>query len=342
MDKMPGEKLVHMPGGGALKDESPEQKLSQLLGTAFEQAVKERAGSFGNLLTRDAAVLLICQENGISTERKLPLSEVRTSPLPFSFSARVDRIFPVQQFPGGAMRTVRLHISDKSGEATLVLWNEQAKIVEGGIFAGDEIGCSGAYVRAGEISIGRNGSIVRAGKSIALDVAALRDGICNVQGTVEKVEGLRAYRDRKSGAEKSMLPFSVCSGGKCCRAVWWSPPADAPQLREGGRVALMGASFREGELHLNSFSRVAVHGADGGTAGVFKGISFDGADAIIGIGKEKFRMPLHGALALFNFHSVPPGVEAASLLSIKSRALEGKEAHYFSEGGTLASLKFEN
>ena len=38
----------------------------------------------------------------------------------------------------------------------------------------------------------------------------------------------------------------------------------------------------------------------------------------------------------------PQGVDAAAILSIKSRALEGKMARYFSEGGSLASLKFED
>ena len=53
-------------------------------------------------------------------------------------------------------------------------------------------------------------------------------------------------------------------------------------------------------------------------------------------------MPINGALALFGVHTVPQGVGAATLLSIKSRALEGKEAHYFSDGANPAYLKFEN
>ncbi|MFA6329007.1 MAG: hypothetical protein WCY41_06205 [Candidatus Micrarchaeia archaeon] len=340
MDAMPKER----PGAGAMPEESPEQRLSLLLGGALEQKVKEKIDSFGGLLSREAAVIILCQENGISAERKLPLSEARASMLPFSFSARVDRIFPVQQFPGGSFRTVRLHISDQSGEATLVLWNEQAKLAEGGIFAGDAIECSGAYARAGEISIGRGGGISRAGNGTALAVAGLKAGLCNVRGIVEKAESLRAYRDRKTGAEKSMLQFSICSGGKCCRAVWWSPPGDAPQLREGAEVVLEGASFRDGELHLNSFSRIVAGSGPGasGKAGKFLGAAVDGNEAILSIGAEKFRMPIGNALPILGVQAVPRGVAVATLLSIKARALEGKEAHYFSEGNSLASLKFEN
>ncbi|MFA6907407.1 MAG: hypothetical protein WC263_01110 [Candidatus Micrarchaeia archaeon] len=323
-------------------EQSAEHRLAALLGGSLEGKVKEKADSFGGLLTRGAAVQLLCQENGISTERKLLLSEALASLLPFSFSARVERVFPAQQFPGGTMRTVRLHVSDKSGQATIVLWNEQARIAEGGIFAGDTVECSGAYFRAGEIAISRNGAVSRAAGGAELDVAGLREGLCNVRGSVGEAGGMRTYRDRKTGAEKRMLAFTICSGGKCCRAVWWSPPEGAPRLQAGAQVVLEGASFREGEIHLNGFSRVVSQGAPGGKAGGFSGISIEGPDAVVAIGNEKFRMPIHGALALFRLHAVPPGVDAATLLSIKSRSLEGKSARYFSEGGSLASVEFEN
>ena len=319
----------------------PEEKLALLLGNALEQAVKGKTESFGGLLTRGAAERLLCQENGISTESKLLLSEARAQALPFSFSARVDRIFPIQQFPGGSMRTVRIHVSDKSGEATLVLWNEQVKLTEGNLLSGDSIECTGAYVRAGEISIGRNGNIARAGRRQAASIAGLKDGVCNVEGVVEKVEGTRTYRDRKTGGEKSMHPFSICNEGKCVRVVAWSLPDGAHLPKQGEKVVLENATFKDGELHLNAFSRIVATGGSG-RSGKFLGATIEGDEAAISIGTETFHMPLSGALAILNVHSVPHGVGAATLLSIKSRALEGKDAHYFSDGGTLASLKFEN
>jgi hypothetical protein len=323
---------------------SAEQKLASLIGNVLEAKVKEKADSFGCLLSREAAILLLCQENGISTEKKLLLSEVRAAMLPFSFSARVDRIFPVQQFPGGTMRTVRLHISDKSGEATLVLWNEQAKLAEGDILAGESIGCTGAYVRDGEISIGRNGSIVREGQRKAAPVAELTDGVCNVEGVVEKVKGAHAYLDRKTGGEKTMHSFSICNEAKCVRVVAWSLPDGAHLPKQGESVVLENAVFKNGELHLNAFSRIMPKSGPGAgwLAGKFMGATIDGNGAVIALGTEKFRMPLTIALALFNIRAVPCGVGAATLLSIKSSALEGMWAHYFSEGGNLTALQFED
>jgi len=324
-------------------DELPEEKLAALLGNALEQKVKEKADSFGGLLTREAAMLLLCQENGISTERKLPLSEARASILPFSFSARVDRIFPIQQFPGGIMRTVRLHISDKSGEATLVLWNEQAKLAEGGILAGDNIECRGAYARAGEMTIGRNGSIVRTGGACTAQVGHLPIGICNAEGQVGGVEGARSYRDSRTGEEKAMHSFSICNEGECVRVVAWSLPEGAHLPQKGEHVVLENATFRNGELHLNAFSRIVAKGGFCASEqrGIFLGAAIDGGEAVISVGREKFCMPISEAPVLLNVRTVPPGVDAASLVSIKSRALEGKEARYFSEGGKLVFLKFE-
>ena len=327
--------------GGALQEESPERRLSQLLGDSLEGKIGEKIGAFGGLLTREAAVRLLCQENGISTEKKLALSEARASVLPFSFSARVDRIFPIQQFPGGSMRTVRLHISDKSGEATLVLWNEQVKMSEGNLLCGDTIECSGAYVRAGEISVGRHGAVSRAGASGALPIGKLAEGICNVEGQIMEVDAVRSYMDRRTGEKKTMHPFSICSDGKCVRAVAWSLPEGASLPRAGEQVVLENASFKNGELHLNSFSRIVAAGSSGST-GKFMGAVLEGEEAVLSIGEEKFRMAVPDALALLGVQSVPPGVDASTLLSIKAHSLEGKGARYFSEGGALASLKFEN
>jgi len=325
-------------------EKTPGEKLAALLGGALEAKVKEKTDSFGGLLTRDAAIRLLCQENGISTERKLLLSEVRASMLPFSFSARVDRVFPIQQFPGGTLRTVRIHVSDKSGEATLVLWNEQAKLAEGNLLSGDSIECTGAYARSGEIAIGRNGSILRAGNSSVLPVAQLKEGLCNVQGRIEAVEGKRSYLERRTGKEKAMHPFSICSGGKCARAIAWHMPEGGHLPKQGESVVLENAAFRNGEIHLNEASRIVAASSpgSGGKSGKFMGVAIEGSEAIIGIGTEKFRLPIGDAIILLGIVAVPHGVGASTLLSIKSRALEGSAVNYSSECGKLSFLEFEN
>jgi hypothetical protein len=321
--------------------EMPEQKLAALLGGALEDAVAQKIDSFGGLLSRGAAVRLLCQENGISIEEKVLLSDARATLLPFSFSARVDRVFPIQEFSGGSSCSLRLHISDASGSATLLLWNEQAHRAENGIFSGDTIACAGAYFRAGEISIGRKGSFAKEGGKSAATVAALPEGVCNVEGTVEQSEGGRVYKDRKTGEEKTMASFSICSGGKCCRAIWWSPPIGAPMPCDGDSVVLENANARNDEIHLNSFSRLVVQGPGNRLSGEFLGVSFDEGRAIVSIGDEKFSMGIDDAALLFGMPPALPGVLPQTLLSIKSGALLGRKAAYSVVGKKLSSLKIE-
>ena len=322
--------------GVALQEESPERRLSQLLGASLEGKVREKTDEFGGLLTREAAVQLLCMESGISSERKLALSQAHSSSLPFSFCARVERVFPPQQFPGGAL-SVRLHVSDKSGVATLVLWNEQAELAEG-IFAGDGICCTGAHFRSGEISLSRRGTMARTGAYGAVDAGSLKEGVNNVQGIAASVEAPRAYKDRSTGAEKTMLAFRLQSGGRSVRAVAWAYLQNEPPLREGEEVVLENAVFKNGELHLNAFSRIARKGG-GGKEGKFRGAAIEGGRAVLSIDGEEFSMPLQEALASLGVNAVPPGVDASTLLSIKSGALEGKAVLYFSEGNKLSAVK---
>jgi hypothetical protein len=341
MEGTPGEKLRsarEATGAGA----TPEQKLAEKLAAGLGAEVQRKLDSFGGLLSRGAAVRLLCQENGISTEERAVLSQARGARLPFSFSARVQRVFPVQHFPGGSQKSVRLHVSDATGEATLVLWNEQAQPVEdGSILAGEQVQCTGAYFRSGEIAIGRGGSIARLGASSAAQVAALSPGMRNVEGVVESAEEPREYLDRRSGERKRMLSFTICSGNECCRAVWWSPPGDAPKLRKGDEVVLEGASFRGGELHLGNYSRAIVRDKRGRLQGKFRGIEFEGGNATIRIGSGEFRASLPEALSLFGLQQSMPGILPQTALSIKAGALEGKQALYSSGGSRLFSLQFQ-
>jgi hypothetical protein len=319
---------------------SPEQKLSLLLGSNLESEISRKQAAFGGLLTHQAAVRLLCQENGISTEEKILLADARVALLPFSFIARVDRVFPIQHFPGGSTQSLRLHISDKSGEATLVLWNEQARLAQGTILNGDWIECHGAYFRSGEIAIMGKGSFSLTGQSEASDLGSLKEGICNVRGRAGKVKGVRIYHDRKTGQEKQMLEFSICNNGKCLRAVAWSFHEGQHEPREGESVALENAVFKNSEIHLNSFSRIVSMGQNQGQTGKFLGMSFVGGSAMVKIGAKEFPADIQEALHLFCISEMQ-GVPPQELLAIKSRALEGKNAKYLVKEGKLESLKFE-
>ncbi len=320
-----------------------EGKLKGKLGGEFEGSVAAKISEFGGLLTRDAAIRLLCKQNGIETEERLSLSQAPAAKLPFSFRAAVGRIFPVQEYANGADRSVRLHLSDGEWEATLVLWNEQVALSEGEIAAGDTIECRGAYFRGGEIWVGRNGSITKVAGSRPSKVSELTAGMCNVEGEVRESEPDYEYIDKKSGEERKLSSFQLCSGGQCRRVVVWPSPGGKgpPRAHEGDLLLLEGVSFRNGELHFNAYSRMVKRKAAREKSGKLLRASVEGDEAVLEIGAGVFRLPLPVALRLLGLPSVPEGVSPGTIFAIKAQDCQGKDAKYrLDDGGDLAWLSF--
>lgn len=321
-------------------DDELEKKLREKLGADYGSRVEGKISSFGGLLTAGAAVLLLCRENGIETERKIPLSQAAKTRLPFSFEARVDRIFPAQEFAGGASRSVRLHVSDGKAEATVVLWNEHASAAEKGLRAGYAARFSGAYFREGEISLGKNGRMEVLSEGNGSKIAGLSHGICSVEGNVREVEPDYHYIDKKTGEKKRLSSFLLCQGRDCRRVVVWRPDGKN-QPEQGETVLVENVLFRNGELHFNSGSRMVRRGQAEESGGIFGGVSFDGSNVVLLIGNERCTASFDDALQLLGMRAVPEGVEPETLISIKAGSLAGKQAKYRLEGNRLRYLVFE-
>ena len=318
-----------------------EKLLSEKLGNAFEEKLGEKIREFGGLLTRRAAVMLLCRQNGIEVEKKASLGSLASmGALPFSFSAKVERIFPVQSYPNGADRSVRLHISDGSGQAILVLWNDQVKIAEEDLSSGDGIECTGAYLRGSEIQVGKNGAVKKLSGNSPLKVSQLTAGICSVEGVVGEVEPDYVYIDKKTGLEKSLSSFMLCEGDNCRRVVAWSFPQGAGKPSEGDVLRLENVVFKNSELHLNSSSRLVKKSSANDRTGTLQEIIVGEAEAAFLIDGKKYVAPTQEALALLGIKSVPPGVSPSTLLSIKSQELCGKKARYTVSGRNLRSIYF--
>ena len=319
-----------------------EQALREKLGGAYEEKIAEKVSEFGGLLTRRAAVRILCKENGISLEQALPLKEALKSRVPFSFSARVERVFPVQEYQNSRDRSVRLHVSDREGDATLVLWNEQIAHARA-VSAGDTVECAGAYSRAGEISVGKSGKIAFAKARQLAKIGTLKEGICSLECTVREASLPRAFLDRKTSEERKMLPFTACQGGECVRAVIWLSKGDAsPPVISGDTVLIEDAVCRNGELHLNSFSRLSTVSSGSQLQGKLESISASGAKIAFTIDGREFSCGLSAGLEMLGIASIPDGVSAETIVSLKASELSGKSAIYFCSGNNLLKLKFEN
>ncbi|MEM2137581.1 MAG: hypothetical protein QW568_00655 [Candidatus Anstonellaceae archaeon] len=321
-------------------DDELEKRLREKLGADYDSKVEEKISSFGGLLTASAAVLLLCRENGIDTEREIPLSQAAKTRLPFSFEAHVDRVFPVQEFAGGAARSVRLHVSDGKHEATVVLWNEHASFAEKRLRAGYAARFSGAYFRDGEISLGKNGRVEVLSFGDGSRIAGLSHGICSVEGEVREIEPDYHYIDKKTGEKKRLSSFLLCQGRDCRRVVVWQPDGKN-QPKQGETVLVENVLFKNGELHFNSSSRMVRKGKEEELVGTFGGASFDGSTVVFLIGNEKLVVPCEDALSLLGIRSVPKGVEEETFISIKAGSLIGKQAKYRLEGNRLRYLVFE-
>lgn len=321
-------------------EQSPEEMLKERLGDGCEDAIARKMGEFGGLLSRNAAVVLLCRQNGIDLEKRISLCGAKRMALPFSFQAKVDRIFPVQEYPGSGNRSVRLHISDAGGEATLVLWNEQANAVKGEISIGDMIECRGAYFKGGEIGIGKNGAMKKEKGFPISKIPELSYGLCNVEGVVEAVEPDHHHRDRKTGVEKRLPSFSICGDGACRRVVMWHAEG-AKNPSAGDVILLENVFFKDGELNFDAFSRMVKRKAANERFGEFGEASVEGESVVFTIGGEKYSASLQEALLLLKIRSAPPGVGPQALISMKSRELEGKNVLYILDGEKLALLEVE-
>lgn len=319
-----------------------ELLLRPALGEALEAKIAGKISEFGGLLSRESALRLLCKENGVSLEKKLTLAEAAESKMPFSFTARVERIFPIQEYGGSRDRSVRLHLSDGKASATLLLWNEQADIVRGSISIGDEIECSGAYSRSGEIGVSRQGQVKKAAGFPLSKIASLATGACNVEGIVKDAEPPVSCAGKWPGQEKTMFGFTVCQGAACVRAIAWQGKGAQFDLPlQGDTVLLENAFFRKGELHLSEHSRLLVKKSAAEASGTLEGLRVEGDRIAFMISGRELSAPLLQGFSLLGVQSIPQGVRPETVASLLSASLAGKGARYFSSGNLLHGLRLE-
>lgn len=314
-----------------------EEKLREKLGAECDSRLAGKISEFGGLLTKSAAVLLLCRENGIEIEKRIPISQAGKNRLPFTFQGKVDKIFPAQEYAGGASRSLRLHVSQDGHEATVVLWNEQAKVAQGTLHAGDLAEFSGAYFRDGEITLGKNGSLRVLSSAGRQRMDGLSHGLCSVEGVVKEVEPDYHYLDKKTGEKKRLSSFLLCQGEDCRRVVVWEPSSQTSP-KEGETVLVENVVFKNSELHFNSGSRMARECEPEEKSGTVKSVKIEGGKVAIGIDGKRYAMSLEDALALLRVREVPPGVAPSTVISIKGDSLAGKNVRYRVDGERLACL----
>ncbi len=324
-----------------------EEKLAEKLGDGLEDGIAGEIAGFGGLLTRHAAILLLCRKNGIDVETKISLSQAGAFRLPFSFEAKIERIFPAQSYRGRPDRSIRLHVRDDSAQATLVLWNDYVEMADrGGLCAGDGIECHGAYMRSGEITLAKGGSATRKKEAQILRIRELQPGICSVKGTASEIGqemGLQNARDAMiDGGTGARLSFTLCeSQGECVQVLVWAGQDMVRELSEDDNVILENVVFKNKALHFSSFSRlVRLGGASADESTVLECVDAGADETVFTLGGRKFTLKNEDAMAILGMQKTVPGVSAKAAIMIKAQGIAGKPAAFRAEGGKLCSLSF--
>ena len=306
-----------------------EDALARRLGDGFEPAIAAKIAEFGGLLSREAAVALLCSQHKISFEKEITLPQAKSEAGLFSFKAKVDRIFPIQKFEGNFSRLVRLHLSDKAGKGTLVLWNEQASAVEGEISTGDTVECHLAYFRDGEICVSRAGTVAAIEKFPISGPERIAAGVCSVKGVA---------RDKRGGEWPVAFSFLLCHEKNCVRAVAWrgqTGELEAPA--EGDEIVLENAFFKNGEINIGEGSRILV-ARKRGSEGVLERLRVEDGELAFIVGGGKFAAPLEQGFGMLGIRALPQGVQPATVARLKAMEVEGRHVRYFAEGGKIAWL----
>ena len=182
--------------------ERAEQIYQALLETGFSeeeinQQINEKLTEYQGFMTKQAVLFLIAKENGINiysseynneiqkeieelidyNDFTIPISKISEGMQNIVIAGRITEIFDIRNFikkDGTAGIVGSFQICDKSECIKIVLWNDQARIIENEFFQkGETVQSIGGYSKIGiddnlEIHLSRQGKIILAPEGVIL------------------------------------------------------------------------------------------------------------------------------------------------------------------------------
>jgi replication factor A1 len=251
------------------------------------RAISEKKREIGSRFLSDEGAAYI-----IASELNLDLNEHDTSSSGLSIrdlvpglsdvtlSGRITEIHQPQSFQKGSGSTGkvrRMAISDSTGTAGVVLWDEKADVVElRGVSVNDHVKIVHGYVREGpqgksEIHVGDKGDVLRAGQptsqiedfSSFTQISQLntRNPIVDIQGTISRILGVHKFK-RSDGSEGLVLRARIADNSGSATVVAWDERAtEMAALSKGSYVDIKNARVKQGirgglEVHINRSGEV--------------------------------------------------------------------------------------
>ncbi|MEM0438040.1 MAG: hypothetical protein QXU54_01940 [Candidatus Micrarchaeia archaeon] len=241
--------------------ETIESKLRELLGDSFQDELDRVLSDYAGMIDRRAALYILALEKGAVQQPRKEISkfsELSDEISSVTFTAQVARQFVPHETR--THKTLRIQLSDGAGgTAMLVLWDSHAdSALAVPVEPGDTISVQNAYYRNSELHAGQYSSVRIEKRNKIVELSRVTDGRCNVAVRLTSPLGVRTYV--REGSERQMATGWVADHSGKVRLVAWNNAVQAlGNAGPGDVLRLWDAQFKNGELHLNDYTRVEVN-----------------------------------------------------------------------------------
>ncbi len=169
-----------------------EALLSVMSESEMEGEVQEKIEKFHGFLTREVALKLIAKEKGLlkEEEKTVRINEIKPGEKRLIVEAEVVKVFPTAAFRSGK-KSRRVVVKDETGEATLVLWNDDVELAAR-MRRGDRLLLHGVYERNNELHLGYYGFIKVTQRAGFSDMAVIdtKEGMrVHLKGFISRITG---------------------------------------------------------------------------------------------------------------------------------------------------------
>jgi len=281
----------------------PEAELLKTMNAEeLEEEVAAKIKSFHGLLTREVALRLIAKEKGLlkEEEKEYALAEIPKGARRVAVKARVRKIWPLAKYASGKSSRV-VDLEDANASLPLVLWNEDAELAKG-LRLKDMVVVKGANERNGELHLGYSGTIdVTERASFAKLDALSEHETVHVRGFISTVDGFGTFV--RGGRSYRAFSFMITDGGKERRCILSSGGGREDRLAPGDEVIIESGTVREGNIDIDSSSRIHVRRAKELLMGEVTKLDAGNERLVVGVGGRELAFEREDALRFLGVHA---------------------------------------
>lgn len=285
----------------------------------LEEAMNEKIDKFHGFLTKEVAMKLIAKEKGLidEEEKAIKLKEITPETKNAVLEVAVERIYPVANYRGGK-KSRRVLVKDDSGEATLVLWNDDVDLTLK-MRTGDVLELKGVYPKDGEIYFGYSGVMKTRKKAEFSDIDKVREQ----EG--KKIH-LKGFVSKISGYDDGIFVFRVSDDEHEieCRIV--KDGTRGENLKEGDEIILEGAFVRNGKVELEKHSRILIRRKEKMLMGRVNSMKCTDSMMEVVVGSEKLMLDRENALKFMGIQAADD-IELGTIVTLKKDEILNNNVH---------------